>query len=135
MWKAGKTTYRVKKYFDGTDIPYEDGIHVLYVNAAIDDGTEIAKLMKYFKTADPEDMSQGGLSERVYFLKCEEGGFEVMCDVSEKIYQEGEMEKAKKTALNMAQKGFTADMIAEFVEVSADLVRQWIGKKEIAKSR
>jgi len=43
--------------------------------------------------------------------------------------------KAKKTALNMAQKGFTADMIAEFVEVSADLVRQWIGKKEIAKSR
>jgi len=80
-------------------------------------------------------MSQGGLSERVHFLKCEEGGFEVMCDVSEKIYQEGEMEKAKKTALNMAQKGFTADMIAEFVEVSADLVRQWIGKKEIAKSR
>jgi len=135
LWKAGKTTYRVKKYFDGTDIPYEDGIHVLYVNAAIDDGTEIAKLMKYFKTADPEDMSQGGLSERVHFLKCEEGGFEVMCDVSEKIYQEGEMEKAKKTALNMAQKGFTADMIAEFVEVSADLVRQWIGKKEIAKSR
>ena len=135
LWKAGKTTYRVKKYFDGTDIPYEDGIHVLYVNAAIDDGTEIAKLMKYFKTADPEDMSQGGLSERVHFLKCEEGGFEVMCDVSEKIYQEGEMEKAKKTALNMAQKGFTADMIAEFVEVSADLVRQWIGKKENAKSR
>ena len=113
LWKAGKTTYRVKKYFDGTDIPYEDGIHVLYVNAAIDDGTEIAKLMKYFKTADPEDMSQGGLSERVHFLKCEEGGFEVMCDVSEKIYQEGEMEKAKKTALNMAQKGFTADMIAD----------------------
>ena len=22
LWKAGKTTYRVKKYFDGTDIPY-----------------------------------------------------------------------------------------------------------------
>jgi len=70
---------------------------------------------------------------------CEDGGFEVMCEVSEKIYQEGiqegEMEKAKKTALNMAQKGLTADMIAEFVEVNADLVRQWIGNKTIAKSR
>lgn len=143
LWKAGKTTYQVEKYFKGTDIPYDDGIHVLYVNAAIDDGSDIAKLMKYFKTADPEDMSQGELSKWVRFLKCEEGGFEVMCDVSEKIYQdgiqegiqEGEMEKAKKTALNMAQKGFTADMIAEFVEVSADLVTQWIGKKTIAKSR
>jgi len=49
LWKAGKTTYRVKKYFDGTDIPYEDGIHVLYVNAAIDDGTEIAKLINILR--------------------------------------------------------------------------------------
>jgi len=135
LWKAGRTTYQVEKYFKGTDIIYEDGVHVLYVNAAIDDGTDIAKLMKYFKTADPEDMSQGELSERVHFLKCEEGGLEVMCDVSEKIYQEGIQEGKQKTALNMAQKGFTAEVIAEIVEVSADLVRQWIGNKAIAKSR
>lgn len=31
--------------------------------------------MDYFKTADPEDMSQGDLSARIHFLKCEEGGY------------------------------------------------------------
>ena len=66
-----------------------DGLHVLYVNAAIDDGTEIADLMKYFKKADPADMSQGDLSRRIHFLKCEEGGYKVMCQITEKFVQEG----------------------------------------------
>ena len=48
---------------------------VTYVNAEIDDGSETARLMSYFKTADPEDMSQGELSNRVHFLKYEEGGY------------------------------------------------------------
>ena len=50
----------------------------MYVNAEMDDGGEIAKLMKYFKTGDPYDMSQGALSKRVHYLKCEEGGIDYM---------------------------------------------------------
>ena len=73
LWKAGKTVYPVQKSFAGTKIPYEDGVHILYVNAAVDDGSDTAKLMKYFKTSDPADMSQGDLSKRVHFLKQEEG--------------------------------------------------------------
>ena len=72
-------------------MPYDDGQHILYVNA-INDGSETAKLMQYFKTADPEDMSQGDLSKRIHFLKCEEGGYEIMCEVSEKIFAEGRAE-------------------------------------------
>ena len=33
-------------------------------------------------------MSQGDLSNRVHFLKCEEGGFEAMCEMSEKQVEE-----------------------------------------------
>ena len=73
-------------------MPYDDGQYILYVNAAINDGSETAKLMQYFKTADPEDMSQGDLSKRIHFLKCEEGGYEIMCEVSEKIFAEGRAE-------------------------------------------
>lgn len=43
-------------------------------------------------TADPDDMSQGDLSKRIHFLKCEEGGYEIMCEVSEKIFAEGRAE-------------------------------------------
>ena len=41
LWKAGKTTYEVEKYFKGTDVKYDDGIHVTYVNAEVDDGTAV----------------------------------------------------------------------------------------------
>lgn len=130
LWKIGKTTYRVKKCFEDTDIPYEDGIHVLYVNAAVNDGTDTAKLMEYFKTTDPDDMSQGDLSRRVHFLKKEEGGYRVMCAVTEKWRmedrEEGRKEQARKTTINLIQKGMTAESIAEAVDISVDTVKQWI---------
>lgn len=50
IWKEGKTVYPVTKRF-GEDGPlYDDGEHIVYVNAEIDDGSRIAKMMKYFKT-------------------------------------------------------------------------------------
>lgn len=120
----------MKKCFEDTDIPYEDGIHVLYVNAAVNDGTDTAKLMEYFKTTDPDDMSQGDLSRRVHFLKKEEGGYRVMCAVTEKWRmedrEEGRKEQARKTTLNLIQKGMTAESIAEAVDISIDTVKQWI---------
>ena len=106
LWKAGFTTYLVKKYFENTDIPYDDGQHIMYVNAAINDGTKTANLMQYFKTADPDDMNHGDLSKRIHLLKCEEGGYQEMCEISEKIFKEGQIEgelkKAKSTAMRLA---------------------------------
>lgn len=69
-----------------------------YVNAEVDDGTALAKMMKYFKTTDPQDMSQGELSNRVHFLKCEEGGYKVMCEMSEKWVEEGRIEGEERKA-------------------------------------
>lgn len=140
IWKAGHTSYQVEKYFKDTDIAYDDGIHVLYVNTAINDDSEAAAMMQYFKTANPEDMSQGNLSKRVHFLKCEEGGQDIMCEVSEKIYKEGELQgelkgelgKAKKTSLKLAEMGFSVEKIAEIVEMSVEVVKQWLGKDTVA---
>ena len=42
LWHGGKTCYPVKKFFEDTDVPYEDGMHVLYVNSEVDDGTAVA---------------------------------------------------------------------------------------------
>ncbi len=81
-----------------------------YVNAAVDDGSEIARLMEYFKTADPDDMSQGALPRRVHFLKCEEGI----------------LQRAQVTAGNLARMGFPLKKIAQAVEVDAALVKKWI---------
>ena len=134
LWKAGKTMYEVEKRFKGTEIAYEDGIHVTYVNAEIEDGTEVSQLMKYFKTTDPEDMSQGELSKRIHFLKCEEGGLKVMCEMSEKWIEEGRAEgraegeekKAREVVFSLADRGMSAENIADIVKMNIAIVKQWL---------
>ena len=94
LWKMGRTETPVKKYLEGQkeDEQYDDGQHVIYVNAAVDDGSKKAALLHYFKTADPDDMSQGPLSRRVRYLKREEGGLNEMCEYSQRIYNGGKEE-------------------------------------------
>ena len=86
-------------------ILYDNGLHTIYVNAEIDDGTSLAKLMQYLKTAKAGDTSQGALSEYVNYLKSPEGGREVMGEFekifTEKGRAEGEAKVHRETALEM----------------------------------
>ena len=143
IWKQGKTIYHVQKSLGDENMPYDDGKHVTYVNAAVDDGSAIAKLMEYFKSADPKDMSQGDLSKRVQFLKCEEGGDAIMCEITDRILEEGKkvgkregkregkLEQARVTAINLAKMGLPVEKIAEAVEVKVGLVSNWVGEKTL----
>ena len=70
-------------------ILYDNGLHTIYVNAEIDDGTSLAKLMQYLKTAKAGDTSQGALSEYVNYLKSPEGGREVMGEFEKYFREEG----------------------------------------------
>lgn len=86
--------------------------------------------MKYFKTADPFDDREGELSKRVRFLKTEEGGIEIMCEIMERIREEGResgmKESHKKTAWNLEKMGMPLDTIAKVVEEDISVVRQWL---------
>ncbi len=130
IWKDGYTVYEEEKRFRQTGKKHNDGSHLIYVNAKIDDGSRIAKLMKYFKTADPFDDSEGELSKRVRFLKTEEGGIEIMCEIMERIREEGResgmKESHKKTAWNLEKMGMPLDTIAKVVEEDISVVRQWL---------
>ena len=70
---------------------YDDGKHIFYVNAGVDDDSEVAKLMNYFKLADPNDASQGELSDRVHVLKCEKEGEDSMCAITQSFVDEGKI--------------------------------------------
>lgn len=134
IWKNGYTVYEEEKRFRQTGLLHEDGAHVTYVNATVDDGSRIAKLMRYFRTADPFDDSEGALSKRVRFLKTEEGGREIMCEIMEKIREEGRkegrksgfLESSRKTALNLNRMGMPEETIARAVEEDVMVVRQWL---------
>lgn len=97
-------------------------------------------MMKYFKTADPNDNSEGDLSKRVHFLKCEEGGIDIMCEVAERIEargreqgekigrQQGEKRKARITTQNLYQMGMSPEKIAQAVGEDIGTVRQWLAE-------
>lgn len=130
IWKGGCTVYEAEKYFRQTGQPYMDGAHLIYVNAEIDDKSRTAKLMQYFRTADPFDDSEGELSKRVRFLKTEEGGIEIMCEIMERIREEGKqsgrLESSRKTAVNLGQMGMPPETIARAVEEDVTVVKQWL---------
>ena len=61
-----------------------------------------------------------------------------MCEVSEKIFNEGKaegraegrtegrIENQKKTALNLSRMGIPAEKIAEIIDASVKLVQEWL---------
>ena len=72
----------------------------LDIVAEIDDGTSLAKLMQYLKTAKAGDTSQGALSEYVNYLKSPEGGREVMGEFEKYFREEGRKAGVEEGRLN-----------------------------------
>ena len=68
-------------------------------------GAGIAKLMDYFKTADPFDDSEGELSTMVRFLKTEERGMDIMCEIMDQIREDGKQEGMRKRTAKRVAKG------------------------------
>ena len=138
FWKQGKIVYHVKKTFEGTEVAYDDGLHMTYVNAAVKEDSEVGKMMEYFRTADPEDMSHGALSKRVHFLKCEEGGAEIMCKIADEFREEGRMEgrlegrraALHEAALNLKKMGMASELIAQAIGKSLEQLKIFLEEPE-----
>ena len=107
FWKKGLTKYEVRQYLLCGDeaILYDNGLHTVYVNAEIEDGTSLAKLMQYLKTAKAGDTSQGALSEHVNYIKSPEGGRATMGEFEKYFTEQGEVKRGKETALEMLKDG------------------------------
>ena len=57
IWNGGKVAYKVSKTLNGQ--PYDDGIHTVYINAAVNDGSAIAAVCA---TLQQNAKSEGGFS-------------------------------------------------------------------------
>ncbi len=139
LWKKGQTSYRLEKSLTKTNVPYPDGVDIIYVNAEVDNHSEVAQLMKYFKTADPHDNSQGELSKRVHFLKCEEEGRKVMCKVTDELVEYGmELGEArgrelgiKSIVLRMAGRGKKMNEILADTGISLEVAERWLKEASV----
>ena len=118
-----------------TNTEFGDESHFVYVDSSKDgEDTELGRLMRDFNQRDAKDMQESVLARRIWELKETEKGVEHMCEEMEAIREEGiaegraegQLEKARKTALNLAKLGLSVEEIASSVDENVQLVRGWI---------
>ncbi|MDD5849999.1 MAG: hypothetical protein PUE64_11840 [Firmicutes bacterium] len=92
---GGRTTYHVDKVIRETGVTVNDGLSEVYVNTKIDDGSDIANLMKCFLQEQVNNPKFPKLSARINELKNTEKGVSAVCTVMEE-YQKDAVNKAIK---------------------------------------
>lgn len=111
--KGDKTIYHVDKILRETGTLVDDGLHEIFVNTAIDDGTDIADLMSCLTKKEVKNSKFPALSSEVKRLKETEGGVFAVCEIMKKYedlaVRKAEIEKIKK----MIQKGCTKEFILD----------------------
>lgn len=129
IFREKHTIYHMERVIKETGMVVENGTHEIYVNTAIDDGTEIAKRMQYFKKSTGVHQKFQKLSNRVQYFKESQKGVTEMCELVEeyaKKYAEEEVKKAKiKTALNLLQNGASVELVVKSLpSLSEQFVRE-----------
>ena len=119
------------RFISQVSFSFKDESHFVYVDSSKDsEDTELGRLMRDFNQRDAKDMQASVLAERIRELKETEKGVEHMCEEMETIREEGiaegQLEKARKTALNLAKLGLSVEEIASSVDENVQLVRGWI---------
>ena len=87
--KEGQPIYHIDRYVRETGKPFEDGSHILYVNAQCRSDTPLGKLMHDFRCTDARDMNYPVLAERVHYFKDNVKGAMNMCRAVETLVDGG----------------------------------------------
>ena len=132
IFKGNLPLYHVDRVVRETNKVVENGLSEIYVNATIDDGSNISELMKVFTKDDAYSELYPKTSEIKQRYKETEGGIQAMCEIMEIVKEdgriegrtegraEGEINKAKKIAGDMKKKGLELSLISELTGLTED---------------
>lgn len=114
-----RTIYHINRVIAETGTIVENGTHEIYVNTAIDDKSDIAELMQYFKKSVGEHQNFQKLCKRVKYFKESQKGVSDMCQLVEDYAQKYAAAKERQinieTATNLIQNGVPIDIIAKSI--------------------
>ena len=134
VFHKGCIKYRVTRKLDIFNEEIDDGEQIFYINSAIDDGSDLAKLMKVF-LGDKEFL---GLfkkcGERIHQFTETEKGWDNMDnllkewfgDDIEKEKKEERLKEKKEIAINMLSLGFDNETIVKCTGLSIDVVKSLV---------
>lgn len=120
-FELNKNHYIIKQYVENSSKVYDDGVHILYFNTVVDDGSVLSKLLQYLKKSDAGNTSFGALSNAVNSLKTQKEGVESMCkavnDYARAMADECKIEKAVEMVKNMVDDGFDIEKALKYAEI------------------
>lgn len=114
-FNEGKTIYHINRVIEETGTVVENGIHEIYVNTAIDDKSDIAELMQYFKKSVGEHRNFQKLCKRVKYFKESQKGVSDMCKLVEDYASEKIQQRDIQTASKLIKNGVSIDIIADSI--------------------
>lgn len=85
---AGLPIYHIDRFVRETGKMFDDGAHIIYVNAQHISDTPLGKLMHDFNCLNAEDMHYTELATQVHYFKETEEGIANMCKEVEKLVNE-----------------------------------------------
>jgi len=116
--RGGKTAYHVEKVIRETGETVDDGVHEVYVNTKVKDGTKISDLMDCFTVKELDNPAFPATTRKFRELKTTEGGASAVCEIMEKYMKESReegreegrregMEKGRREGMEKGQKSTT----------------------------
>ena len=125
MFCGGKTIYHVDRIVREMGTVSDNGLQEIYINTKIDDGSDIAELMRIYKEQSAFDFHKfPNTSNRKLQFIGKEGGKQEMCEAVEnyakqyaKEYAKNHVkEKSMKVAKKLFQEGVDFEMVLRCIE-------------------
>lgn len=124
IWKKGLPIYKVNKSIEGADLPFEDDLHILYVNGEYRGNDSLGTLMHDFSCSNPDEMKYEELASKVRYYKQETEGVKSMCKAIEDYGRTLVAERNVELAEAMILKGkYSTEEIAELTDLSKEDVK------------
>jgi hypothetical protein len=111
IFNEQRTIYHINRVIEETGSIVDNGIHEIYVNTAINDGSDIAELMQYFRNSVGEHENFMKLCKRVKYFKESQEGVASMCQVLEDYVKE----KDTQTAINLLKNGVSVSIVVNSI--------------------
>lgn len=123
-----KPIYHIDRYIREAEEYFDDGSHIIYVNASYKDDTELGKLMHDFSVIEPEDMNFEVLANATSYYKKDKEGIQAMCKAMEDMITD---EKKLAAVRMLKDKELTKEQIAKYLDLALEIVEELANNLQI----
>ena len=127
-FNENETIYEITSIIKKSGTIVDTGMHLIFVNTKVDDGSDIADLMRCFMQTEVNEPKFPAFTDRMKFLKEDKKGEQIMGNVikeyAEEYAKECDKNKTDKLILKALKNGFDEALICKMFEVEPERVKE-----------